>query len=54
LTIAFARQANNSDFASNRDDEPNASGLDGLRSVQVTEAVIQSAREGRLVEVARE
>jgi 1,5-anhydro-D-fructose reductase (1,5-anhydro-D-mannitol-forming) len=36
------------------DGEPNASGLDGLRSVQLTDAVIQSAREGRLVEVARE
>jgi len=36
-----------------RDDrEPNPSGLDGLRSVQLTEAVIRSAREGRLVEVA--
>ncbi|HEV2280888.1 MAG TPA: Gfo/Idh/MocA family oxidoreductase [bacterium] len=32
--------------------EPNASGLDGLRSVQLTDAVIRSAREGRLVEVA--
>ena len=36
-----------------RDDrEPNPSGLDGLRNVQLTEAVIRSAREGRLVEVA--
>jgi 1,5-anhydro-D-fructose reductase (1,5-anhydro-D-mannitol-forming) len=35
-----------------RDREPNASGLDGLRSVQLTEAVVRSAREGRLVEVA--
>jgi 1,5-anhydro-D-fructose reductase (1,5-anhydro-D-mannitol-forming) len=34
------------------DGEPNASGLDGLRSVQLTDAVIRSAREGRLVEVA--
>jgi len=34
------------------DREPNASGLDGLRSTQLTEAVIRSAREGRLVEVA--
>lgn len=33
------------------DREPNASGLDGLRSVQLTDAVIRSAREGRLVEV---
>jgi 1,5-anhydro-D-fructose reductase (1,5-anhydro-D-mannitol-forming) len=34
------------------DREPNASGLDGLRNVQLTEAVVRSAREGRLVEVA--
>jgi 1,5-anhydro-D-fructose reductase (1,5-anhydro-D-mannitol-forming) len=34
------------------DREPNASGLDGLRSVQLTDAVVRSAREGRLVEVA--
>jgi 1,5-anhydro-D-fructose reductase (1,5-anhydro-D-mannitol-forming) len=35
-----------------RDDrEPNPSGIDGLRSVQLTEAVIRSARDGRLVEV---
>jgi 1,5-anhydro-D-fructose reductase (1,5-anhydro-D-mannitol-forming) len=33
------------------DREPNASGLDGLRSVQLTHAVIRSAREGRLMEV---
>src|SRR5262249_36904039 len=31
--------------------EPNPSGVDGLRSVQLTDAVIRSAREGRLVEV---
>ncbi|HEV2358732.1 MAG TPA: Gfo/Idh/MocA family oxidoreductase [bacterium] len=35
-----------------QDHEPNASGLDGLRSVQLTDAVVRSAREGRLVEVA--
>ncbi len=40
----------NAAVAQNR--EPNASGLDGLRSVQVTEALIASAREGRLVRVA--
>jgi predicted dehydrogenase len=34
------------------DREPSPSGLDGLRSAQVTDAVIRSAREGRLVEVA--
>jgi predicted dehydrogenase len=31
--------------------EPNPSGLDGLRNVQVTEAVARSAREGRVVQV---
>ncbi len=31
--------------------EPNPSGLDGLRSAQLVEAVIRSAREGRLIEV---
>ena len=34
-----------------RDDEPNASGLDGLRSAQVCEAIARSVTEGRLVEV---
>jgi len=34
------------------DREPNASGLDGLRSVQLTDAVIRSAREGRVVAVS--
>lgn len=33
------------------DREPNASGLDGLRSAQLTDAVIRSAREGRLIDV---
>jgi 1,5-anhydro-D-fructose reductase (1,5-anhydro-D-mannitol-forming) len=33
------------------DRAPNASGLDGLRRTQLTEAVIRSAREGRLVEM---
>ncbi|HSJ84983.1 MAG TPA: Gfo/Idh/MocA family oxidoreductase [Acidimicrobiia bacterium] len=33
-------------------EEPNASGLDGLRSAQICEAIDRSAREGRLVEVA--
>ncbi len=31
--------------------EPDPSGLDGLRSVQLTDAVTKSAREGRLVQV---
>jgi 1,5-anhydro-D-fructose reductase (1,5-anhydro-D-mannitol-forming) len=33
------------------DREPNPSGLDGLRSVQLTDAVVRSAREGRTLEV---
>jgi 1,5-anhydro-D-fructose reductase (1,5-anhydro-D-mannitol-forming) len=33
------------------DEEPNASGLDGLRSVQICEAIARSARERRLVQV---
>ena len=33
------------------DEEPRASGLDGLRSVQVTVAMIESARTGRMVRV---
>ncbi len=32
-------------------EEPNASGLDGLRSAQICEAIARSARERRLVEV---
>lgn len=35
-----------------RGEEPNASGLDGLRSAQICEAIDRSAREGRLVQVA--
>jgi 1,5-anhydro-D-fructose reductase (1,5-anhydro-D-mannitol-forming) len=34
------------------DREPNPSGLDGFRSVQLTDAIVRSAREGRLVDVA--
>jgi 1,5-anhydro-D-fructose reductase (1,5-anhydro-D-mannitol-forming) len=41
----------NTAVAENR--EPNASGVDGWRNVQVTEALIASAREGRLIQVAR-
>ncbi|MGH7776254.1 MAG: Gfo/Idh/MocA family protein [Candidatus Dormibacterales bacterium] len=33
--------------------EPLASGLDGLRSVEITEAIARSAREGRVVSVER-
>jgi len=35
-----------------RGEKPNASGLDGLRSAQICEAIERSARKGRLVEVA--
>jgi predicted dehydrogenase len=35
------------------DEEPNPSGLDGLRSVDLTDALARSAREGRTVEVRR-
>jgi len=31
--------------------EPNPSGLDGLRNVQLTDAIRRSAREGRVVPV---
>jgi predicted dehydrogenase len=37
--------------AISRDEEPRASGLDGLHSVQVTEAMIESAKTGRTVSV---
>jgi 1,5-anhydro-D-fructose reductase (1,5-anhydro-D-mannitol-forming) len=43
---AFDRQVAAFNRAVIDDREPNASGLDGLRSVQVTEAVLRSAREG--------
>lgn len=36
------------------DTEPDASGLDGLRSVQLTEAIARSAREGRTVQLETE
>jgi predicted dehydrogenase len=36
-----------------RGTEPNPSGVDGLRSVQLTEAMARSAREGRTVALAR-
>jgi 1,5-anhydro-D-fructose reductase (1,5-anhydro-D-mannitol-forming) len=34
------------------DTEPNASGVDGLRSVEIVDAVGRSAREGRLIELS--
>jgi predicted dehydrogenase len=33
------------------DRDPNPSGLDGLRSVQLTDAIRRSAREGRTISV---
>jgi predicted dehydrogenase len=32
--------------------EPNPSGLDGLRSVQLTEAIARSVRESRVIELS--
>ena len=32
--------------------EPNASGIDGLRSVQLTDAMARSAREGKVVQLS--
>jgi 1,5-anhydro-D-fructose reductase (1,5-anhydro-D-mannitol-forming) len=49
---AFVRTVVAFNDAVRHDREPSPSGLDGLRSAQVTDAVIRSAREGRLVEVA--
>ncbi len=48
---AFVRTVAAFNDAVRHDREPSPSGLDGLRSVQLTEAVIRSAREGKLVEV---
>ncbi len=48
---AVARSVRAFNDAVRDDREPNPSGLDGLRSAQLTEAVVRSAREGRLVEV---
>jgi 1,5-anhydro-D-fructose reductase (1,5-anhydro-D-mannitol-forming) len=43
---AFDRQVAAFNRAVLEDREPNASGLDGLRSVQLTDAILKSAREG--------
>jgi 1,5-anhydro-D-fructose reductase (1,5-anhydro-D-mannitol-forming) len=50
---AFRRSVEAFNQAVTRDEEPNPSGLDGLRSVELTEAMALSAREGRSVEVGR-
>jgi hypothetical protein len=34
------------------DTEPNASGLDGLRAVQITDAMARSAYEGRHIQLS--
>src|SRR5207245_264741 len=46
---AFLRAVKAFNDAIRHDREPNPSGLDGLRSAQLTDAVIRSAREERLV-----
>jgi predicted dehydrogenase len=48
---AFDRSVAAFNHAVARDLAPNASGLDGLRSVQLTDALARSAREGRTVRV---
>ncbi len=47
----FKWQTEGFNQAISRDEEPRASGIDGLRSVQVTEAMIESARSRRTVAV---
>lgn len=48
---AFRRTVHAFNQAVLKDGVPNASGLDGLRSVQLTDAMARSAREGRVVEL---
>ncbi len=48
---AFLRSVTAFQRAVAEDSEPDASGLDGLRSVQLTEAIARSAREGRTVQL---
>jgi 1,5-anhydro-D-fructose reductase (1,5-anhydro-D-mannitol-forming) len=50
---AFTRSVEAFNQAVTLDEEPNPSGLDGLRSVELTDAMALSAREGRSVEVGR-
>jgi 1,5-anhydro-D-fructose reductase (1,5-anhydro-D-mannitol-forming) len=49
---AFDRSVSAFQHAVVNDEMPNASGIDGLRSVQLTDAMVRSAREGRTVRVA--
>ncbi len=48
---AFARTVHAFNQSVLEGTEPNASGLDGLRSAQLTEAMARSARDGRVVEL---
>lgn len=48
---AFDRSVAAFQAAVANDEEPNPSGLDGLRSVELTDAMARSAREGRAVRV---
>jgi predicted dehydrogenase len=47
----YTRQIEAFNRAIQRHEEPTASGLDGLRAVQVTEAMIASAARGRTVKL---
>ena len=47
----YTRQVEAFNQAVQQNEEPIASGLDGLRAVQVTEAMIESAARGRTVKL---
>jgi 1,5-anhydro-D-fructose reductase (1,5-anhydro-D-mannitol-forming) len=47
----YTRQVEAFNWAIQHNEEPTASGLDGLRVVQVTEAIIESAARGRTVKL---
>lgn len=49
---AFARSVAAFQHALDTDEEPNASGLDGLRSVQLTDAMARSVRERKVVSLS--
>jgi predicted dehydrogenase len=48
----YTRQVEAFNQAIQQDAEPSASGLDGLRAVQVTVAMVESATTGRAVQIA--
>jgi 1,5-anhydro-D-fructose reductase (1,5-anhydro-D-mannitol-forming) len=50
---AFDRSVAAFQHAVSNNEEPNASGLDGLRSAELTDAIARSAREGRTVAVEK-